>query len=54
MNGMWIRVLGLAATGLGFLATLLGNWVDDQKTDAMIEEKVAEALAKQNGEEKAE
>ena len=40
----WLKVLGLAATGIGFLATLLGNWVDEKQTDILIGEKIAEAL----------
>lgn len=48
-----IKILGFAATLIGAAATVLSNWVDDKKMDEKIEEKVNEALAKQNDEEES-
>lgn len=39
-----IKVLGLTASVIGVAATLLSDWVNDQKMDEKIEEKVNEAL----------
>lgn len=41
-----IKVIGITATAVGIGATLVSDWVGDKKTDATIERKVAEALAK--------
>ena len=49
-NGM-VRIIGIAATAIGLGATLLTDWVNDQKMDEKIEEKVNEALAKRDEEE---
>lgn len=43
-----IKVLGLAATVIGVAATLVTDWVNDQKMDEKIEAKVNEALAKRD------
>ncbi len=40
-----IKVLGLTATVIGVAATLVTDWVNEQKMDEKIEEKVNEALA---------
>ena len=48
MNGKLVKVLGLAATVVGVAATLVTDWVNEQKMDEKIEEKVNEALAKRN------
>ena len=45
-----IKVLGLAATVIGVAATLVTDWVNEQKMDEKIEEKVNEALAKRDDE----
>lgn len=45
-----IKVLGLAATFIGVAATLVTDWVNEQKMDEKIEEKVNEALAKRDDE----
>lgn len=45
-----IKVLGLAATVIGVAATLVTDWVNDQKMDEKIESKVNEALAKRDEE----
>lgn len=48
MNGKLVKVLGLAATVVGVAATLVTDWVNEQKMDEKIEEKVNEALARRN------
>lgn len=50
MKSKMIKVLGLTASIIGVAATLLSDWVNDQKMDEKIEEKVNEALAKRNDE----
>lgn len=45
-----IKVLGLTATVIGVAATLVTDWVNEQKMDEKIEEKVNEALAKRDDE----
>jgi hypothetical protein len=47
----FIKVLGLAATIIGVGANLITEWVNEQKMDEMIEEKVNKALALENKEE---
>lgn len=39
----WIKILGMVATIIGMGATLLTDWVNDQKMDEKIAEKVFEA-----------
>ena len=39
----WIKILGMAVTIIGMGATLLTDWVNDQKMDEKIAEKVFEA-----------
>mgnify|MGYP007099349583 FL=1 len=39
----WIKILGMTATIIGMGATLLTDWVNDQKMDEKIAEKVFEA-----------
>lgn len=46
MKSKMIKVLGLTASIIGVAATLLSDWVNEQKMDEKIEEKVNEALAK--------
>ncbi len=48
MNSKLIKILGIAATAIGMGATLITDWVNDQKTKRMIEQKVIEALTKIN------
>jgi hypothetical protein len=49
INGRkFIKVLGLASTILGVSASLITDWVNEQKMDEKIEEKVNEALALAN------
>ena len=51
VNSKLIKVLGIAATAIGMVATLVTDWVNDKKTDEKIEEKLNEALAKRDEEE---
>lgn len=43
-----IKIIGMTATIVSMAASLISDWVDNQKMDAMIEEKVNKAIAKQN------
>lgn len=49
-----IKVLALFATALGFGATLLSDWANGKEQEALIEEKVNEALAKREEKEDEE
>lgn len=40
----WIKILGMAATIIGMGATLLTDWVNDQKMDEKMDEKIAEKI----------
>lgn len=51
MNNKLIKILGIAATAIGWGATLVSDWVNDKKMDRKIEEKVIEALTNRNGKE---
>lgn len=46
MNKKAIKVIGIAASVIGFGLSLLTDWVADKKLDEKIDTKVAEALAK--------
>ena len=46
-----ISLIGLAIGGIG---TLLSGWADDKQQEALIEEKVNEALAARESEENGE
>ena len=46
-----IKVLGLVTTVIGMAASLLSDWVSEQKMNERIDEKVNEALTKRNEEE---
>lgn len=45
MNNKWIKVLGLAATGVSVVASIVTNWVNEKQFDAKVSEKVTEKLA---------
>ncbi len=49
INKNWIKVIGLAATAIGFGATLLTDWVNDKKMTEEINVKISEALSKISG-----
>lgn len=46
-----VKVIGIAASVVGAVATLAGNWAGEKQTDAKIAEKVAEAISKANEKE---
>lgn len=48
INDSTLKIVGLAATAIGMGATFVSNWVDNKQLDIKIEEKVIEALAKQD------
>lgn len=47
------KLLSLAGIALGGIGTLLSGWADSKEQEAMIEEKVNEALAARNEEEES-
>jgi len=50
----WFKLISLAGFALGGLGTLLSGWADEQERDAVIEEKVNEALAERENEDEEE
>ena len=55
MNGKMIKVIGGAATVLGLLATVVGNWVQERTMEITIYEKIEQALnGKENTDEEEE
>lgn len=49
------KVLSLVGLALGGIGTLLSSWADNKERDAIIEEKVNEALAaRENGTDESE
>lgn len=49
------KVLSFIGLALGGIGTLLSSWADNKEQDAIIEEKVNEALAaRENGENESE
>lgn len=47
------KLLSLAGVVLGGIGTLLSAWADNKEQEAIIEEKVNEALAARNEEEES-
>lgn len=54
MNTNLVKVLGTAATLMGIISTIIADWAKERKQDAVIEEKVNEALNRNNKEENEE
>lgn len=50
----WIKAIGVAATVIGVGVNLITDWVNEQKMDEKIEEKVNEALAQRDKDEAEE
>jgi len=48
------HLMSLGGVVLGFVGTLLSGWADDKEQEAIIEEKVNEALAARASEENKE
>lgn len=46
LNGKVIKGIGIAASVVGAVVTVVGNWAGEKQQDMKIAEKVAEALAK--------
>ena len=46
-KGNMIKVLGLTATAIGMVATLVTDWVNAKILDERMDQKISEALAKQ-------
>ena len=49
-----IKLVGFAVTIIGVGVNLVSDWLDEQKMDEKIEEKVNEALAKKDDENEEE
>lgn len=45
MNTKLVKGIGIAASIIGAVATVAGNWATSKETDTKIGEKVAEAVA---------
>ncbi len=50
----WIKAIGVAATVIGVGVNRITDWVNEQKMDEKIEEKVSEALARRDKDEAEE
>lgn len=50
----WIKSVGVAAAVFGVGVNLITDWVNEQKMDEKIEEKVSEALARRDKDEAEE
>lgn len=46
-NEKAIKIIGFIATGVGFAATLVSNWVGEKNMKAEIAEQVSKAIAQQ-------
>lgn len=49
----WIQLIGFSATLIGLGATLLSDWVNDQKINEKITEKIDEKLSVKNAKEES-
>ena len=48
------KLLSLAGVALGVIGTVLSNWADDKEFDRIIDEKINERLAANDGKESKE
>lgn len=46
MSKKWIKIIGLAATLIGFGASMASDWVKDKETDEKIAEAVKNTIGK--------
>ena len=53
LNQKVVKVIGLLTTVVGFGVSILSDWVDEKKMDNKINEKVTEALEKQEKEKES-
>ena len=44
----YLKIIGMTATVVGFIATLVSDWVDQQATEELVEDKVNEILAQRD------
>lgn len=51
MNNKMIKGIGVVATIIGISVNLLTDWVNEQKVNEKIEEKVNEALSRKDDKE---
>lgn len=54
IRSQWMKAIGVAATVIGVGVNLITDWVNEQKMDEKIEEKVSEALARRDKDEAEE
>ena len=45
MNDKLVKIIGIAASTVGVVATIATNWANEKKLDDKIASKVAEAVA---------
>lgn len=50
MNRNLLKVFGMVVTVIGFGATLLSDWVDEQEMKAEIKDEIARAMKQKNEE----
>lgn len=48
MSSTLLKILEIAATGLGIGGTILSGYVSEKQLDSKVQKAVAKALAKQN------
>ncbi len=46
-----VSIIGVVASFAGVVASVIGNWADERKTEMLIDEKIEEALAKNEEED---
>lgn len=39
-----VKLMGLAATGLGFASSMMNNWVSNKQMEMAVDEKVGKAI----------
>lgn len=49
-----VSIIGVVASFAGVVASVIGNWADDRKTEILIDEKIEKALAEKDKEEDEE
>ena len=54
MKGKQLKILGLAATVIGFGVNLISDWVDEAKLDDKIDKKLDEKLKRIDSKEEEE
>ena len=45
MNSKLVKIIGIAASTVGVVASIATNWANEKKLDDKISDKVAEAVA---------